>query len=239
MHEQGKRYGLSALIPALAYPAALWALKGLMGLAGLEEPAARALPLYLLAPLCLLWQRRESGGGKEAVPRRLWLAAPALAVCLALAAAGAARRFGAGETAVRDVLTLPALCLTGPLAEECVYRGLVLPRAEKALGSGWALLLSALLFAAAHGRPLQMALALPAGLLFGLLWLRGRSLWPPLLAHCLANALSLPLEGAPLPEALCWAAAAGLCLGLVLLRLRTGEGKKGEGEKHEHRKRAD
>jgi membrane protease YdiL (CAAX protease family) len=80
---------------------------------------------------------------------------------------------------------LPALLTAGlgaGITEEIICRGVLYRIVEEGLGSGWALLISALLFGAAHlANPnatpwAALAIAIEAGLLFGLLYHLTRSL---------------------------------------------------------------
>ena len=77
-----------------------------------------------------------------------------------------------------------------PIAEEILFRGLLL-RLLSAFGEGWAILLSALLFALAHGALFQMPYALTAGLLLGYAAVCGKGLFYPLVFHFLYNLLAL------------------------------------------------
>ena len=80
---------------------------------------------------------------------------------------------------------LPALMVVGlgaGIGEEIMFRGVLFRIAEEGLGSGWALLVSALFFGAVHlanpGATLwsSAAIAIEAGLLFGMLYHVTRSL---------------------------------------------------------------
>ena len=79
------------------------------------------------------------------------------------------------------------LCLLGPLSEETVYRGLVYGRCLRFLPAWGAMVLSALLFAAAHGSPLRMAAAFAAGMLFALARSKTGTVAVPALMHILMN----------------------------------------------------
>ncbi len=86
----------------------------------------------------------------------------------------------------RLVLTLP-VCILIPIAEECLFRGLILEALPKTLG----LPVSALLFAVAHGVNLYCFALFFFGLVLGMVALRTRSLLPCILFHGLFNLLSL------------------------------------------------
>jgi len=78
----------------------------------------------------------------------------------------------------------------GPLAEEVFFRGFVLPGLANRWGTTMGAILSAALFAVAHG---DIALFVPtfaAGLALGWLYLRTGSLFSPFLAHAGQNAIA-------------------------------------------------
>jgi membrane protease YdiL (CAAX protease family) len=88
-------------------------------------------------------------------------------------------------------LTVFSSCVTAPLVEELLYRGVLVPALEGLGGGRLALLGSGVIFAVLHliyGRP---AVAMPHYFLSGvvLAWsfLRSRSLLPPLLLHSIGN----------------------------------------------------
>ena len=85
------------------------------------------------------------------------------------------------------------LCVLAPAAEEFLYRGVIYQRLTRLMPEGGACLVNALLFAAAHGTPLRMAFALPAGLLFCLSRKKTGTVTVPVLLHMMLNAaVALP-----------------------------------------------
>jgi membrane protease YdiL (CAAX protease family) len=80
-----------------------------------------------------------------------------------------------------------AMVLGAPLAEEPVFRGLILGGFALRYGPRKAVVYSALLFAAFHLNPWQFHSALLAGLFLGWLCLESGSLWPGMLGHFLNN----------------------------------------------------
>ena len=182
---------MEPVIPALAYICAGWLLRA----AGLSAPLVSAA----LLPPAAVWygieaaRRSVSRPAAKAVPgiALRWLAA---GCCLGCAVYWTARQLRSGASATGadlSALAVFAVCLAGPLGEELVYRGLVQPRAMAVMRPRWAIPVSAVLFAAGHGSPLEAALALPAGLLFGYAAYRERTLLAPVLAHAAANAVQL------------------------------------------------
>lgn len=89
------------------------------------------------------------------------------------------------------LIVLGLLAGLAPLVEELVFRGLLYGWIESRWGSGLAVVVSSLAFAAAHVEPAHAVLVLPLGLMFGLLRWRTRSLWPSLVAHMANNGLAV------------------------------------------------
>ena len=83
------------------------------------------------------------------------------------------------------------LCLVSPVSEELVYRGLVLRRCRQIIPLWASVVLSALLFAAAHGSAIRIALAFLSGLVWGVLACRTKTVRCSCLSHAAANTLSL------------------------------------------------
>ena len=80
-----------------------------------------------------------------------------------------------------------AAVVVAPVAEELLFRGLVLRQIRQRLGPLPALLTSSLLFAAMHGDPSQMLTYTVLGAGFGLGYLWSGSLWTPVVMHALWN----------------------------------------------------
>jgi membrane protease YdiL (CAAX protease family) len=101
---------------------------------------------------------------------------------------------------------LPALLTVGlgaGIGEEIISRGVLYRIVEEGLGTWWALAISALFFGAAHifnpGATLwsSAAIAIEAGLLFGLLYHVTRSLWPCMGLHAAWNFVQGTVYGIP------------------------------------------
>ncbi len=90
------------------------------------------------------------------------------------------------------IAVLPALC------EELVVRGVLLPALAVRLGSGVAIVASALLFAAMHLDPYRTLFTFAMGAMFGVLRVMSASLWPSVTAHLSLNALTFAI--APLVD---------------------------------------
>lgn len=83
------------------------------------------------------------------------------------------------------------------LTEELVFRGLVISRLRKGMGTAAAVIVSALIFGFAHGSVLASGYAALLGLLLGALYARYRSVLPGIIFHIFFNLTSflLPEEG--------------------------------------------
>lgn len=94
-----------------------------------------------------------------------------------------------------------ALLLVAPVAEEFLFRGVLLHRWAEKWGVLPALLLSSFLFGLGHANPIGLTVV---GLVWALLYLQSGSLWGPILAHLLNNAAvyAFSLWGTPAAEPL-------------------------------------
>jgi membrane protease YdiL (CAAX protease family) len=91
-----------------------------------------------------------------------------------------------------------ALVLLVPLAEETVFRGLMLQWLERRYGATAAVVCSAVVFAVGHLNPAGLPSLLMAGLVLGYAFHASRSLWVPVLLHVAANAtVALLVAGMP------------------------------------------
>lgn len=98
----------------------------------------------------------------------------------------------ARETA--GLVGLSMLAVVPPLCEEFFFRGLMLRGFARSFSPVRAVLYTSLLFAAVHGRAVQILPTTVLGLYFGALaWLTG-SLWPAVLAHALNNAAVVAVQ---------------------------------------------
>ena len=92
------------------------------------------------------------------------------------------------EVLFGNPLGVISICLAGPLAEEAIFRGAIERRLlEKNWNPWFAIVISALLFAAAHGNYEQGVTAIIIGCFMGWVYYRTRSIWPCFLIHALNN----------------------------------------------------
>ena len=98
---------------------------------------------------------------------------------------------------VQKVVTVIAIVAWGPFAEELFFRGFILAALIGPLGPLRAAAVSSALFAAAH---VSIGAALPvfvSGMLLAWLYLRTRSIWPPVTAHALQNFIAVSVVQSP------------------------------------------
>ena len=99
------------------------------------------------------------------------------------------RLLGLPGTIVFSIPEMLVLCAVGPVSEELVYRGFVLERSRRIFSVRGSLVISSLLFAAAHGNIRQIPEAFLAGLVFGVIAYRTKDLKNSCLAHAVTNAV--------------------------------------------------
>ena len=98
---------------------------------------------------------------------------------------------------MQKVVTVIAIVAWGPFAEELFFRGFILAALIGPLGPLRAAAVSSALFAAAH---VSIEAALPVfvtGMLLAWLYLRTRSIWPPVTAHALQNFIAVSVVQSP------------------------------------------
>ena len=91
--------------------------------------------------------------------------------------------------AVGTVLTFVLLVMIAPLAEEVVFRGVVLDSLRDRWGDGAAIVGSSVLFALVHANPFVVLPIFGLALGLGYLFVRSRSLWVSITCHSAFNAL--------------------------------------------------
>jgi uncharacterized protein len=116
-------------------------------------------------------------------------------------------------------------CVLAPVLEEMLFRGIMLRSFLRRYSRTKAILLSSLLFGAAHMNVYQLATAFAIGIVAGWLYERCRSLWPCILLHAAYNGFvtfsySAVMTGESSALAgIGVAFAAAIAGGLLLLRL--------------------
>ena len=82
------------------------------------------------------------------------------------------------------------VCIIAPVVEETLMRGVILGGLKNTYGSITALLVSSVLFAVLHFNMVQTLSAFMCGIVLGLLYLRTRSVFCCIIAHCGYNFIS-------------------------------------------------
>ena len=86
------------------------------------------------------------------------------------------------------------IVVIGPFTEEVFFRGFIFPALRTRLGLGWALAASGAIFAVFHVDPKVMLPIFVTGVMLAWLYHKTGSIWPPLVAHALQNALALAVS---------------------------------------------
>lgn len=97
---------------------------------------------------------------------------------------------GSGLSRLANTLVI---VLWGPFAEEAFFRGFLLAALLRTLGPLRAAAISAAVFAAAHLTLSSMVPIFVTGLLLAWLYIRTRSIWPPITAHAAQNLIAVSL----------------------------------------------
>jgi membrane protease YdiL (CAAX protease family) len=197
-----QRYGRAIRVTAITLCAAV-------ALSDLQLPFLYMAPLMALvwqvgltAAVATLWVRWQRAEWRRALPRRAsaWrVVTLAVVICLAvtsvhqsaIAPTIATNIQHAGDalgTRAAAVLTAVA---TGPLLDEALFRGYLLGRLRRILGSTTSVLLSGVTFAVAHSDATRILPRLVAAIVLGTIVVYTGRLWLAVLAHGLANAIGM------------------------------------------------
>jgi len=90
-----------------------------------------------------------------------------------------------------SIVMMLVLAVGAPIAEETVFRGVVLPSLEVRFGRGWAVAITSVLFAAMHINLFAFAPILLVGWVLARMFMRGRSLWPSIACHSAFNGIGV------------------------------------------------
>jgi len=82
---------------------------------------------------------------------------------------------------------LPLISIIGPLTEEIIFRGILIPTFEERMKTGYALIISTILFGLMHGSFYQIIISVFVGFLFGWLFIKRRTIIPGFIAHSILN----------------------------------------------------
>jgi uncharacterized protein len=92
-----------------------------------------------------------------------------------------------GSSLVTYIWNFIALVVVAPIAEEFLFRGIILNRWRERWGTPRALIYSSFFFGFLHPHPIGLSMF---GLIMGLLYLRDKTLWTPIFCHTLNNLLA-------------------------------------------------
>ena len=95
------------------------------------------------------------------------------------------------------VLQIIAVAVVAPIAEEVIFRGLILSRFRKAMPAVLAVILSSALFGLVHGQIIWMIYATGMGILFSVVAIREKSIGASVLLHMAINFSALFVDLIP------------------------------------------
>ena len=118
---------------------------------------------------------------------------------------------------LRNPVGILSACLIGPLAEEAIFRGAIERRLLEKKWNPWiAIVISALLFAVAHGNFEQGVTAVILGCFTGWIYYRTRSIWPGFLVHALNNTIAV-IASFAVPETMSETTGVSLDVGITMI----------------------
>lgn len=89
------------------------------------------------------------------------------------------------------ILTILASCVVVPIAEELLFRGVILKRCSVMVGERLGIIFSALLFGVIHVNIVQFLYAAVLGLLLAVFVCKTRRVWVAVLGHAAANLMAI------------------------------------------------
>lgn len=98
-----------------------------------------------------------------------------------------------GEFTPSSLIYAFSIAILAPVFEEFVFRGIIFGKLEKH-GTGFAMVVSSLLFGFAHLNLSSIVFAFICGMVFSFLYVRTRNLWVPVAVHFLNNTLSVAMS---------------------------------------------
>jgi membrane protease YdiL (CAAX protease family) len=90
-----------------------------------------------------------------------------------------------------STVMLLVVAFGAPIAEETVFRGVLLPSLAQRLGRGWAVAITTVVFSAMHLNLFSFAPVLLVGWVLAELFLRSRSLWVSIACHSAFNGIGV------------------------------------------------
>ena len=209
---------VGTLVAFVALVAAAVGLSTIGGERGFGSFPVWALAAFYLVLVGMVWYfsvRKYRAGWHTLgfrVPENLWSFALAALVLLASLALFAAYKLATDHLPVswlrptdvppevfghglERVINGLAIVVAAPVAEELFFRGFMLGGLAAAVGDLRAIVVSSALFAAMHASVGTFIPLFMAGMLLAWLYVRTRSIWPPIAAHSAQNALAMLSPG--------------------------------------------
>ena len=158
---------------------------------------------------CLICRKNKEDKPSANAYFSLKKVSPAMLIMCAMLAFGSYFIVNAFVNIVNQIFTIPAedtetafsvvgfltFVVGAPVCEELIYRNMAITNMNKRLSPIISILISSLIFGLVHGSPVQIVYAGVLGFVFGILFVRTKSIFPSLLAHSVFNAMGyvLPL----------------------------------------------
>ena len=178
------------LIPAVCYTAAGFLLKTVLDRSTFIQTGASRQTIETavkgIALIVLISYARKYGISFRVTSRRMVVLCLSAGIILGMITAGIAEVSGLLSKAECSFLWICLICVTGPVLEELIYRGLILQQAQDIMDEKAAILISSLLFSAGHGFPQALA-AFPAGIVFSYAMIKERTIVAPVIIHVTSN----------------------------------------------------
>ena len=93
---------------------------------------------------------------------------------------------------MKDKFGIFAVAFLGPVAEELVFRSALLGKMlKRGVNPIYAILISSFMFAVVHFNPIQIFYAFGVGVMFGVLYVKSKSVLPSCICHVLNNTLTV------------------------------------------------
>jgi membrane protease YdiL (CAAX protease family) len=99
----------------------------------------------------------------------------------------ASREFYIGGGLLSFYIILPIVNIIGPLTEELIFRGILIPTLEEKMKTGYALILSVLIFCLMHGSFYRLIILVFMGFILGVLFVKRRTIIPGFIVHSMLN----------------------------------------------------
>lgn len=124
------------------------------------------------------------------------------------------------------LITVLSVSLATGLAEEILFRGIVITRLRGAFGGTFALAASSVIFSVCHGQPVAMTYSFILAVFLGIFFTKYDSVWPTVICHASFNLMSIAVSYITDPLltlAVISASAASLIISLYILMRKNGE----------------